>query len=225
MKAMILAAGLGTRMRPLTNNTPKPLLRCADKPLIVYHLEALAAAGVTDVVINHAYLGEQIVAALGDGARFGVSIKYSPEGEPMNTGAGIANALPLLGDEPFILTNADIWTDFDFSQLVDKPIDWAHLVMVDNPEHNLKGDFVLTPRQRLLSNGSGNEGVGLTYSGISVLAPELFADSPKGPFGLKEPLVAAMAQGKVSGQHFSGRWVDVGTPQRLQQLEQDILSA
>ncbi|KKK85214.1 hypothetical protein LCGC14_2775550, partial [marine sediment metagenome] len=143
MKAMILAAGLGKRMRPLTDNTPKPLLLCAGKPLIVYQIEALVAAGVTEIVINHAYLGEQIEAHLGDGSAYGASIHYSPETEPMNTGAGIAHALPLLGDDPFILTNGDVWTDFDFSVLRGKNIELAHLVMVANPEHNPQGDFSL----------------------------------------------------------------------------------
>lgn len=225
MKAMILAAGLGTRMRPLTDNTPKPLLLCAGKSLIVYHIEALVAAGVTDIVINHAYLGEQIVAALGDGSFYGARITYSPEGEPMDTGAGIANALPLLGEDPFILTNGDIWTDFDYRELVDKQIGLAHLVMVDNPAHNPQGDFVLSDDQHLLTDSNNGKGVGLTYSGISLLDPQLFADSPRTPFPLKQPLVEAMQQKQVTGQHFDGRWIDVGTPERLRQLEQQILAS
>ena len=224
MKAMILAAGLGTRMRPLTDNTPKPLLLCAGKPLIVYHIEALVAAGVTDIVINHAYLGEQIVAALGDGSAYGARIEYSPEGEPMDTGAGIANALPLLGEAPFILTNGDIWTDFDYRELVDKQIGLAYLVMVDNPAHNPQGDFVLSNDRQLLVASNDGSGTGLTYSGISLLDPRLFAESPCTPFPLKQPLVAAMQQQHVTGQHFEGRWVDVGTPERLRELEQQILA-
>lgn len=225
MRAMILAAGLGTRMRPLTNTRPKPLLPCAGKPLIVYHIEALAAAGVGDIVINHAYLGEQIVAALGDGEAFGVRIQYSPEGQPLDTGAGIARALPLLGDQPFIVTNADVWSDFDYSQLVDKAMDLAHLVMVDNPAHHPEGDFVLAPGGQLHGRQAGDDTAGLTYAGISVLCPDLFAGCPDGPFALRDPLLAAMAAGRVTGQHHRGDWVDVGTPERLQSLEQHILGA
>ncbi|WP_101758207.1 N-acetylmuramate alpha-1-phosphate uridylyltransferase MurU [Oceanicoccus sp. KOV_DT_Chl] len=223
MKAMILAAGLGKRMRPLTNNLPKPLLPCAGKPLIVYHIEALVAVGVTDIVINHAYLGEKIEAALGDGAAFGASIQYSPEGEPLNTGAGIAKALPLLGEAPFILTNGDVWTDFNFKHLVDKPIELAHLVMVSNPEHNPQGDFSLTKKGRLIADRNHSAGIGLTYSGISVLHPKLFSFCPSGPFPLRQPLIQAMNEGAVYGEHFQGQWTDVGTPQRLEELEQQIL--
>jgi MurNAc alpha-1-phosphate uridylyltransferase len=224
MKAMILAAGLGKRMRPLTDATPKPLLLCAGKPLIVYHIEALVAVGVTDIVINHAYLGEQIVAALGDGSRYGASIQYSAEGQPMDTGAGIANALPLLGDQPFILTNADVWTDFDFAQLLDISVDLAHLVMVDNPEHNPAGDFALTNNGMLLADNTDRSAKALTYSGIALLSPTLFAGSPAEPFPLKQPLLTAMNKNQVTGQHFTGKWTDVGTPQRLQELEQQLLN-
>ncbi|MGK0498432.1 MAG: MurNAc alpha-1-phosphate uridylyltransferase [Oceanicoccus sp.] len=224
MKAMILAAGLGKRMRPLTDNTPKPLLLCAGKPLIVYHIDALVAAGVQDIVINHAYLGEQIESSLGDGSQFGARIQYSAEGEPLNTGAGIANALPLLGDEPFILSNGDVWTDFDFTTLLDRPIELAHLVMVSNPEHNPQGDFSLTANGRLLADRDSDNGVGLTYSGLSILHPKLFAFCPSGPFPLRQPLMAAMNESKVSGQHHAGLWTDVGTPKRLAELEQEIVS-
>ena len=225
MKAMILAAGFGKRMRPLTDNLPKPLLPCAGKPLIVYHIEALVAVGVTEIVINHAYLGEKIEAHLGDGSAFGASIKYSAEGEPLNTGAGIAKALPLLGDEPFILTNGDVWTDFNYSHLVNKPIEQAHLVMVSNPEHNPQGDFSLMANGRLLADRNHPDGVGLTYSGISILHPKLFSFCPSGPFPLRQPLIQAMNDGAVFGEHFQGRWTDVGTPQRLEELEQEILQA
>lgn len=223
MKAMILAAGLGKRMRPLTNNLPKPLLLCAGKPLIVYHIEALVAAGVKDIVINHAYLGEMIEETLQDGSAYGASIQYSAENEPMNTGAGIANALPLLGDEPFILSNGDVWTDFDFSLLTSLDIDLAHLVMVANPAHNPQGDFSLTAKGRLLADCLSDRGVGLTYSGIAVLHPQLFAFCPGGPFPLRQPLINAMGEGRVSGQFFRGQWTDVGTPERLQELEQQLL--
>lgn len=222
MKAMILAAGLGKRMRPLTDNTPKPLLLLAGKPLIVYHIEGLARAGIEEIVINHAYLGEQIEAALGDGSAFGVRILYSREGEPMNTGAGIANALPLLGAEAFILTNGDVWTDFDYARLLDRPVDLAHLVLVDNPPHNPGGDFALTAGGRVIADQHNKGGIGLTYSGISVLHPKLFAFCPRGSFPLREPLIDAMREGRVTGEHFTGAWTDVGTPRRLEELEQQL---
>ncbi len=224
MKAMILAAGLGKRMRPLTDNTPKPLLLCAGKPLIVYHIEALVAVGVTDIVINHAYLGEQIESTLGDGSSFGASINYSPEKEPMNTGAGIANALPLLGDEPFILTNGDVWTDYNYGQLTSQTVDLAHLVMVSNPEHNPQGDFSLMKNGRLLPDRNSADGVALTYSGISLLHPKLFAFCPRGPFPLRQPLIEAMKEHQVSAEHHQGAWTDVGTPERLEILEQQVLA-
>ncbi|MEE8056736.1 MAG: nucleotidyltransferase family protein [Pseudomonadales bacterium] len=223
MKAMILAAGLGKRMRPLTDNKPKPLLLCAGKPLIVYHVEALVAVGVEEIVINHAYFGEQIERALGDGSRYGAYIQYSAEDKPLNTGAGIANALPLLGDTPFILTNGDVWTDFSFQHLVDVEINLAHLVMVANPEHNPQGDFALMENGRLLADRDSDKGVGLTYSGVSVLHPKLFDFCPRGPFPLRQPLIDAMGENKVSGQFYNGAWTDVGTPERLEALEQQIL--
>jgi MurNAc alpha-1-phosphate uridylyltransferase len=225
MKAMILAAGLGNRMRPLTDNTPKPLLLCAKKPLIVYQIEALVAAEVTEIVINHAYLGEQIEAYLGDGSAYGASIHYSPESKPMNTGAGIAHALPLLGDEPFILTNGDVWTDFDFGILLDKKIDLAHLVMVANPEHNPQGDFSLAQNGLLWADRHSDNGVGLTYSGMSVLHPKLFDFCPHGAFPLRQPLIAAMESSSVSGEFYAGAWTDVGTPERLRELELSLLNA
>ena len=225
MKAMILAAGLGKRMRPLTDNIPKPLLLCAGKPLIVYHIEALVAVGVEEIVINHAYLGEQIETALGDGSRYGARIHYSPEGEPLDTGAGIANALPLLGDAPFIVSNGDVWTDFSFQSLVDKDIDLAHLVMVNNPQHNPQGDFSLMECGRLLEDRDSDKGVGLTYSGISVLHPKLFAYCPSGPFPLRQSFIKAMDKNKVTGQYHAGAWTDVGTPERLEELERQIVGA
>lgn len=230
MKAMILAAGLGKRMRPLTNNLPKPLLPVAGKPLIVYHIEALVKAGVKDIVINYAYLGEKIAAYLKDGSDYGANIQYSPEAEPINTGAGIARALPLLGDEPFILTNGDVWTDYNFSQLVQhqeiltQANHLAHLVLVKNPEHNPQGDFSLTPKGILLADRNSPLGVGYTYSGISLLHPKLFSFCPGGPFPLRQPLIDAMKEGRVSGQLFEDKWVDVGTPERLRELEEDIMA-
>ncbi|MBO2928241.1 N-acetylmuramate alpha-1-phosphate uridylyltransferase MurU [Metapseudomonas otitidis] len=216
MKAMILAAGKGERMRPLTLHTPKPLVRAAGVPLIEYHLKALAAAGFVDVVINHAWLGQQIEDHLGDGARFGLRIRYSPEGEPLETGGGIHRALPLLGDEPFLVVNGDIWTDYDFARLR-APLDGlAHLVLVDNPAHHPGGDFQL--HQGRVSDGVPGE-LGLTYSGIAVLDPRLFEGCQPGAFKLAPLLRDAMGHAQVSGEHHPGHWVDVGTLERLAEVE------
>ncbi|MFW9267044.1 N-acetylmuramate alpha-1-phosphate uridylyltransferase MurU [Pseudomonas sp. NR3] len=219
MKAMILAAGKGERMRPLTLTTPKPLIRVAEIPLIEYHLRALVAAGFGEIVINHAWLGQQIEDHLGDGSRFGVRIVYSPEGEPLETGGGIFRALPLLGDEAFLVVNGDIWTDFDFSTLPRSLHASAHLVLVDNPEHHPDGDFVLT-------DGKVHEGAStadkLTYSGIAVLHPRLFDGCAAGAFKLAPLLRKAMDHGQVSGERLQGHWVDVGTLERLAQVEKLI---
>ncbi|MEA3171833.1 MAG: N-acetyl-alpha-D-muramate 1-phosphate uridylyltransferase [Pseudomonas sp.] len=218
MKAMILAAGKGERMRPLTLHTPKPLVQAGGKRLIEYHLEALAKAGFTDIVINHAWLGQQIESYLGDGAQFGLRIQYSAEGEPLETGGGIFKALPLLGDEPFLLVNGDIWTDFDFASLRKKPLQGlAHLVMVDRPDHApAGGDFYLSDGVlHDAAPGADN----LTYSGISVLDPQLFAGCSAGAFKLAPLLREAMAKGRVTGEHMTGRWIDVGTLERLAQVE------
>lgn len=214
MKAMILAAGKGERMRPLTLHTPKPLLAAGGKPLIVHHIEKLAQAGFKQLVINHAWLGEQIEQALGDGKQFGVQIVYSAEPEPLETGGGIFRALSLLGSEPFALVNGDIWTDYDFARLPRSLSGQAHLVLVDNPEHHPQGDFVLERGQV----GKG-EGQRLTFAGISVLDPRLFAGCQPGAFRLAPLLQQAMQAGEVSGEHYGGRWLDVGTPERLQQAD------
>jgi MurNAc alpha-1-phosphate uridylyltransferase len=219
MKAMILAAGKGERLRPLTLHTPKPLVRAAGVPLIEYHLRALKAGGFTDVVINHAWLGQQIEDYLGDGQRLGLSIRYSPEGEPLETGGGIYRALPLLGGEPFLVVNGDIWTDCDFTALNNPIKGLAHLVMVDNPLHHPTGDFALVGGE-VRDNASLPR---LTYSGIAVLHPKLFAGCSEGAFKLAPLLRDAMAMGRVTGEHFTGRWVDVGTHERLAEVEQ-ILS-
>jgi MurNAc alpha-1-phosphate uridylyltransferase len=216
MKAMILAAGKGERLRPLTLHTPKPLIRAGGTPLIEYHLKALAAAGFDDIVINHAWLGEQIEAHLGDGARFGVTIRYSAEGEPLETGGGILHALALLGGEPFVVVNGDVWTDYDFGALRRAHQGLAHLVLVDNPAHHAEGDFSL-------SEGAVRDvpavGPRLTYSGLAVLSPQLFEGCQPGAFKLAPLLRNAMALGQVSGEHFQGRWVDVGTHERLAEVE------
>ncbi|KIP88686.1 MULTISPECIES: N-acetylmuramate alpha-1-phosphate uridylyltransferase MurU [Pseudomonas] len=216
MKAMILAAGKGERLRPLTLHTPKPLVKAAGVPLIEYHVQALARAGFTELVVNHAWLGQQIEDYLGDGARYGVSIRYSPEGEPLETGGGIFKALPLLGDEPFVVVNGDIFTDYDFANLRRPLGGQAHLVLVDNPPHHPNGDF-------LLHDGQVEDGVAghdsFTYSGIAVLSAALFAGSQPGAFKLAPLLRDAMAAGQVSGERFSGCWVDVGTHERLAEVE------
>lgn len=219
MKAMILAAGKGERMRPLTLHTPKPLVPAAGKPLIEYHLEALARAGFTEVVINHAWLGQQIEDHLGDGSRFGLRLRYSPEGEPLETGGGIFQALPLLGDAPFVLVNGDIWTDYDFSALRAPLQGLAHLVLVDNPGHHGRGDFRLQGEQ--VADGDDAPGT-LTFSGISVLDPALFEGCQPGAFKLAPLLRKAMAAGQVSGEHYQGHWVDVGTLERLADVERLI---
>ncbi|WNW12142.1 nucleotidyltransferase family protein [Pseudomonas sp. DTU_2021_1001937_2_SI_NGA_ILE_001] len=216
MKAMILAAGKGERMRPLTLTTPKPLVRVAGVPLIEYHLRALRVAGVLDVVINHAWLGQQIEDYLGDGQRLGLSIRYSPEGEPLETGGGIHRALPLLGSEPFVVINGDVWTDYDFARLRGQQSGLAHLVMIDNPAHHPEGDFCLLDGQL---RDDGPVASRLTFSGISVLDPALFAGCQPGAFKLAPLLRQAMQAGQVSGEHFRGQWVDVGTHERLAEVE------
>ena len=217
MKAMILAAGRGERMRPLTDTCPKPLLQVGNKRLIEYHIEALAAAGVESIIINLAYLGEQIQHYLGDGSRYGVKILYSPEAEALETGGGIFKALPLLGDDPFILVNGDVWADYDFSTLPKQISGMAHLIMVANPEHNPSGDFSLS--DNLLSATGDNK---LTYSGIGVYHPHLFAGCEPGRFPLAPLLKKAMDEKQISGEYYRGKWVDVGTPQRLQELDKAL---
>ena len=213
---MILAAGRGERMRPLTDTTPKPLLHVCGKPLIVHHIEALASAGIRDLVINHAWLGERIEAALGDGADFGVRIKYSPEHpEALETGGGIFQALPLLGSEPFIVVNGDVMCDMDYCTLPTEPQGLAHLILVPNPDHHPKGDFTLDNR---LIRADGQPKY--TFSGIGVYRPHLFAGCTAGKFQLAPLLRRAMAENQVTGEVFKGFWRDIGTPQRLDELNQ-----
>ena len=215
MKAMLLAAGRGERMRPLTDARPKPLLEVSGRPLIEWHLERLAAAGFSEVVINLSWLGEQIPAALGQGERWGLSIAYSREPWPaLETGGGIFQALPLLGAEPFLLVNGDVYTDVDFRSLSLQPGDLAQLLLVPNPAHHAKGDFCLDGG-RITDNGSST----LTYSGISVLSPGLFAGCTSGKFPLAPLLFAARNAGRLGGQRHDGYWVDVGTVERLAELD------
>lgn len=216
MKAMILAAGKGERLRPLTLHTPKPLVRAAGVPLIEYHVRALAAAGFSELVINHAWLGQQIEEYLDDGARYGVSIAYSAEDEPLETGGGIFQALPLLGDQPFVLINGDIFTDYPFAALRQPLSGLAHLVLVANPAHHASGDFCLQGGE-VRDAAAGQDS--LTYSGMAVLSPALFTGCQSGAFKLAPLLRTAMAAGQVSGEQFSGCWVDVGTHERLAEVE------
>lgn len=220
MRAMILAAGRGERMRPLTDHTPKPLLPAGGKPLIVWHIERLVAAGISELVINHAHLGMQIEQALGDGSRFGAHIRYSNEGTALETAGGIAFALHLLGEQPFAVVNGDIYCDYDFSHLPARSAslaagaDLAHLVLVDNPEHNPKGDFGLHG-QRVSDTPAK-----LTFSGIGLYKPALFANIARGAKAPLAPLLREqIAAGRVSGEHHCGRWMDIGTPQRLAELD------
>lgn len=212
---MLLAAGRGERMRPLTDRIPKPLLMVRGKPLIVHHLEKLAGIGVLQVVINLSWLGDQIRAALGDGSRFGVRIVYSEEdGGALETGGGIQRALPLLGAEPFLVANADVFTEFDFSTLAIAPQALAQLVLVPNPAHVPDGDFALI-EGRVLESGAPR----LTYSGIGLFRPELFAACTPGKFPLLPLLRRAIALDRLHGQLYTGVWSDVGTPGRLAALQ------
>lgn len=225
MKAMILAAGRGERMRPLTDACPKPLLKVAGEPLIGWHLRRLRAAGIREIVINHAWLGAQIEAALGDGAAYGVNIAYSPEGETgLETAGGIATALPLLGSEPFLVVNGDILTDIDFqtafgaAEALLRGKKLAHLWLVGNPPHNPRGDFVLQADGAVASGGTN--GQPLTFSGMGVYRPELFAATPPRQAAKLAPLLReAMNQGLVSGEKHQGLWLDVGTVERLAEAD------
>jgi MurNAc alpha-1-phosphate uridylyltransferase len=229
--ALIFAAGLGERMRPLTDHTPKPLLQVGGKALIEWHLERLAAAGIRYVVINTSHLAEQFPAALGDGSRWGLRIRYAYEGTtPLETGGGMLNALPFLGAEPFVVVSGDVWCDADFSLLPNDPGGLGHLLMVDNPAHHPEGDFRMDVQGRLHDDHEPR----LTYSGIGIFRRELLdgwrdtvgaepgADETPPRFKLRKLLERAIAQGKVDGSHYRGAWTDVGTPARLAQLEASL---
>lgn len=221
MRAMLLAAGLGRRMQPLTANIPKPLLRVGDKTLIEHQVCNLVRAGVRDIVINHFYYGEQIEALLGDGSRLGAAIQYSRETVRQETAGGIIAALPLLKDDCFIVANADIWTDFPFATL--QPVDGehcqAHLVLVNNAEHHPFGDFHLDKHGRVHEE-RGSTDQRLTFSGISVMHRALFAGYAPAPLPLLPLLQAAMARDQIRGEVYHGRWMDIGTPERLQTANQ-----
>ena len=214
MKAMLLAAGRGERMRPLTDTTPKPLLEVGGRALIIHAIERLRRAGIEKLVINHAWLGEQFENTLGNGHALGVDIIYSPEPEgALETAGGIRNALPLLGEQPFLVCNADVWTDYDFSLLPNDPRGLAHLVLVDNPAHHPRGDFVLDGQQ--VRDGPGPR---LTFSGIGVYRPEFFAAERPRRAALAPLLHEAIRDGRIHGERFTGQWWDVGTIERLRAL-------
>ncbi|SEG54458.1 N-acetylmuramate alpha-1-phosphate uridylyltransferase MurU [Marinobacterium lutimaris] len=225
MRAMILAAGLGTRMRPLTLKTPKPLLTAAGKPLIQFHIEHLVAAGAERIVINHAWLGEQIESALGDGSRFGVELVYSPEAEPLETAGGIRQALPLLADDKddsFLVVNGDVYTDLAPDRLREMELNAgcdAHLLLVDNPAWHPEGDFHLEDTGLVLNSGSPK----LTFSGVSMLRASLFTDLVSGEAAALAPILRqAMASKKVAGERLNAYWDDIGTPERLSALDKRL---
>lgn len=223
MKAMILAAGIGERMRPLTDHTPKPLLSAGGLPLIEYHLRNLAAAGLRDVVINVSHLAQQIIDYCGDGARWNLAITWSRETSPLETAGGIHKALPLLGDAPFIVINGDVWSDFPLLQLTQSQLqagELARLIMVRNPPQHPLGDFVLDDTGRLQQRAASQ--TGCTYAGIGLYSPRLFANLAPGKTALRPLFDAAIAAGTLGGQFYSGRWQDVGTPARLQQLDEEL---
>lgn len=223
MKAMILAAGLGNRMRPLTLYKPKPLLEVGGKALIVWHIEKLKKIGVTEIVINSAWLADILIGTLGDGSQFGVTIRWTREDEGLETAGGIINALALLGDQPFILVNGDVWTTFDFASLLDVNLanDLAHLVFVNNPEQHPQGDFTLA-NGRAYTFDQNQQGENLTYSGVAVINPKMFDGLEQGKRPLAPLLKQGMLDGKITAEKMQAEWVDVGTPERLTALDLQI---
>ena len=219
MRAMILAAGLGERMRPLTDSTPKPLLVVGGRALICWQISALVRAGITDIVINLCYRGDQIVAALQDGKALGARIRYSYEQGPLETAGGIARALPLLGHDPFVVVNGDVWTDYPYHTLPASPLGEAHLLMVSNPAHHRAGDFYLGQDGFINEVGSGQR---LTFSGIGVYRPEMFSDLPAAAYPLAALIRQAILRHGVTGECYQGEWVDVGTPARLHDLDDTL---
>lgn len=218
MRAMILAAGRGERLRPLTDELPKPLVKIGGKPLIEYHLENLAGAGFREIVINQGHLGHLLPRAVGDGSRWDINIHWSDEQpEALETGGGIFKALPHLGHAPFLVINGDVWTDYPFARLRAVKCDWAHLVMVPNPEHNPKGDFALDgARVRIQGDRP------LTFSGIGVYHPRLFKNCQPGKFSVVPLLRSAMEEHLVTGEEFPGSWDDIGTLERLEAVQQTV---
>jgi MurNAc alpha-1-phosphate uridylyltransferase len=223
---MILAAGVGERMRPLTGHTPKPLLTVGGIPLIEHHIRNLAQAGFTELVINVSHLAQQITDYCGDGSRWGMSIVYSPEDQPLETAGGIFNALPLLGDEPFLVVNGDVWIDYPYGRLADyEPAypECAHLVMVGNPAQHPRGDFALDDDGRIRELAPG--ATGLTYAGVGIYAPAFFGAMQPGKMPLRPLLDAAICRGCLSGEFHGGSWEDVGTPERLRALDNAVRAA
>lgn len=217
MRAMILAAGRGERLRPLTDHTPKPLIEAGDKPLILHLVESLVRGGIDEIIVNTAHLGEKIQQRLGNGQAWGAKIQYSPEHEALETGGGIYQALPLLGGEPFLVINGDIATDFPFGTLRERPIDLAHLVLVPNPEHHPQGDFGLD-EGLALDHGAPR----FTFGGVGVYRPELFSDCAPGRFPLAPLLRSAMQEKRVSAELWSGFWMDIGTIERLETFDRRL---
>jgi len=227
MKAMILAAGRGQRMRPLTDHTPKPLLQVGGKPLIVWHIEKLVAAGLSDIVINCAWLGERLQAALGNGAHYGARLQWSPEEPALETAGGIARALPELGPHPFLVVNGDIWCDWDFGRAMQRARELsesnalAWLLLVDNPPHHVQGDFSLDAGGRVQERTAAAPS--LTFSGIGVYQPALFSTlSGQEPAPLAPLLRHAIQRKALLGSHHQGQWFDIGTPERLQHLDTQL---
>lgn len=222
MKAMILAAGRGKRMKPLSDHTPKPLLEVKGKALIVYHLENFASSGIHTVVINVWHLGKKLKDILGDGSRWGLKIHYSNEEELLETGGGIVKALPWLGPDPFLVVSGDILTSFPFQNLPKEPKGLAHLVLTDNPPCNLKGDYFLKG-DKVMEKSEHGEPL-LNFGGIGVYRPELFKEAPEGPFRLPELFKKAFENSAVTGEHFTGMWHNIGTPEQLEMINQMPIS-
>lgn len=219
MKAMILAAGRGERMRPLTDRHPKPLLKVDGRALIEWHIEALKDAGIKDILINTSWLGDQIPEYLGDGAYWGVNLTFIHEVEALETAGGIRNALDFFDDEPFVVVNGDVWSEYDYEKLLQQPTKKAHIVLVPNPEHHPQGDFQLREDGLVIAEGSER----YTFAGIGVYLPEVFADVPRGePCRLAPVLRELMVEAEVTGELFQGRWFDIGTPERLERLNQSF---
>ena len=224
MKVMILAAGAGERMRPLTDHTPKPLLCVAGVPLIEHHIRRLAEAGIGEIVINVSHLADQIIDYCGDGSRWGVSIAYSPESVALETAGGIINAMPLLGSGPFMVVNGDIWTDYPFAKLVQHKLPSAeceaHLVLVDNPQQHPLGDFILDSTGKMGLKEAAD--MGHTYAGLGLYTAKFYSGAAAGKLALRPLLDSAISRGVMSGEYYGGDWVDVGTPQRLKDLDEMI---
>jgi MurNAc alpha-1-phosphate uridylyltransferase len=227
MKVMLLAAGVGERMRPLTNHTPKPLLEVGGMPLIEHHIRRLAAIGLHELVINVSHLGQQIMDYCGDGQRWGVSIAYSPESTPLETAGGIINALKLLGDSPFMVVNGDVWTDYPFGRLLHRELgannNTAHLVFVDNPAQHPLGDYTIDASGTVCLKRP--DVMGYTYAGVGLYSPRFFSDQSQGKLALRPLLDSAIEAGSIGGEYYAGEWVDVGTPGRLKTLDEMIRNA